>query len=75
MVEKVFELTYDGIRKLQDELETRKTTIAAEIAERLKEPGPWATFPKIPNTTTPRKLRPKMKCGSWRSNRSSRMRA
>jgi transcription elongation factor GreA len=37
MVEKVFELTYDGIRKLQDELETRKTTIAAEIAERLKE--------------------------------------
>jgi len=37
MVEKVFEMTYDGIKKLQDELDNRKTTIAAEIAERLKE--------------------------------------
>jgi transcription elongation factor GreA len=37
MVEKVFEMTYDGIKKLQDELDTRKTTVAAEIAERLKE--------------------------------------
>jgi len=30
-------MTYDGIKKLQDELDNRKTTIAAEIAERLKE--------------------------------------
>ena len=37
MVEKVFEMTYDGIKKLQDELDNRKTTVAAEIAERLKE--------------------------------------
>ncbi|NCC77108.1 MAG: transcription elongation factor GreA [Clostridia bacterium] len=37
MVEKVFEMTYDGIKKLQDELDNRKTTVAAEIADRLKE--------------------------------------
>ena len=37
MVEKVYEMTYDGIKKLQDELDNRKTTVAAEIAERLKE--------------------------------------
>ena len=37
MVEKVFEMTYDGIKKLQDELDNRKTSVAAEIAERLKE--------------------------------------
>ncbi len=37
MVEKVFEMTYDGIKKLQDELDNRKTIVAAEIAERLKE--------------------------------------
>lgn len=37
MVEKVYEMTYDGIKKLQDELDNRKTAVAAEIAERLKE--------------------------------------
>ena len=37
MSEKVYEMTYEGIKKLQDELENRKTVIAAEIAERLKE--------------------------------------
>lgn len=37
MAEKVYELTYDGVKKLQDELDTRKTSVAAEIAERLKE--------------------------------------
>ena len=37
MSEKVYEMTYEGIKKLQDELETRKTVIAADIAERLKE--------------------------------------
>ncbi|MDD2533875.1 MAG: transcription elongation factor GreA [Eubacteriales bacterium] len=37
MIEKVFEMTYDGIKKLQDELDNRKTAVAAEIAERLKE--------------------------------------
>ena len=37
MTEKVYEMTYDGVKKLQEELENRKTAIAAEIAERLKE--------------------------------------
>jgi len=37
MTEKVYEMTYDGVKKLQDELENRKTAVAAEIAERLKE--------------------------------------
>jgi transcription elongation factor GreA len=37
MSEKVYEMTYDGIKKLQEELENRKTAIAADIAERLKE--------------------------------------
>ncbi|HBP39126.1 MAG TPA: transcription elongation factor GreA [Clostridiales bacterium] len=37
MPEKVYEMTYEGIKKLQDELENRKTMVAAEIAERLKE--------------------------------------
>ena len=37
MVEKVYEMTYDGIKKLQDELDNRKTAVAAEIADRLKE--------------------------------------
>ena len=37
MVEHVYEMTYDGIKKLQAELENRKTVIAAEISERLKE--------------------------------------
>lgn len=37
MKDKVFELTSEGIRELQDELEVRKTQTAIEIAERLKE--------------------------------------
>lgn len=37
MTEKVYEMTYDGVKKLQDELDNRKTAVAAEIAERLKE--------------------------------------
>ena len=37
MPEKIYEMTYEGIKKLQDELEHRKTVVAAEIAERLKE--------------------------------------
>jgi transcription elongation factor GreA len=37
MSEKVYEMTYEGIKKLQEELENRKTAIAADIAERLKE--------------------------------------
>jgi transcription elongation factor GreA len=37
MTEKVYEMTYEGIKKLQDELENRKTAVAAEIADRLKE--------------------------------------
>ncbi len=37
MSEKVYEMTYEGIKKLQDELENRKTEVAAEIADRLKE--------------------------------------
>lgn len=37
MPEKVYEMTYDGIKLLQDELENRKTVVAADIAERLKE--------------------------------------
>jgi len=37
MVEKIYEMTYDGIKKLQDELDNRKTNVAAEIADRLKE--------------------------------------
>ncbi len=37
MPEKVFGLTYQGIKDFQQELEERKTVMAAEIAERLKE--------------------------------------
>lgn len=37
MAEKVYEMTYDGIKKLQEELDLRKTTTAADISERLKE--------------------------------------
>lgn len=37
MAEKIYEMTYEGIKRLQDELEHRKTVVAAEIAERLKE--------------------------------------
>ena len=37
MTEKVYEMTYEGVKKLQEELENRKTAIAAEIAERLKD--------------------------------------
>lgn len=37
MADKVFEMTYDGIKKLQDELDNRKTNVAAEVADRLKE--------------------------------------
>jgi transcription elongation factor GreA len=37
MAEKVYEMTYEGIKKLQEELEQRKTSVAAEIADRLKE--------------------------------------
>ncbi|HZK29574.1 MAG TPA: transcription elongation factor GreA [Clostridia bacterium] len=37
MAEKVYEMTYGRIRQYQEELEDRKTRIAAEIAERLKE--------------------------------------
>lgn len=37
MPEKEFGLTYNGIKEFQQELEERKTVIAAEIAGRLKE--------------------------------------
>lgn len=37
MAEQVYEMTYEGIKELQDELEERKTQRAAEIATRLKE--------------------------------------
>jgi transcription elongation factor GreA len=37
MAEKVYEMTYDGIKQLQDELDQRKLTVAAEISDRLKE--------------------------------------
>ncbi len=34
---KVYEMTYDGIRKLEDELEMRKVEMRSEIAERIKQ--------------------------------------
>ncbi|HHU53390.1 MAG TPA: transcription elongation factor GreA [Clostridiaceae bacterium] len=37
MTQKVYEMTYEGIKELQDELEYRKTELSIEIAERLKE--------------------------------------
>lgn len=37
MADKVYEMTYEGIQELKDELEERKTTISSQIAERLKE--------------------------------------
>ncbi|NLM18651.1 MAG: transcription elongation factor GreA [Clostridiaceae bacterium] len=37
MSRKVYEMTYEGIKELQDELEYRKTELSMEIAERLKE--------------------------------------
>jgi transcription elongation factor GreA len=37
MAAKVYDMTYEGIKKLQEELEKRKTVVAADVAERLKE--------------------------------------
>ena len=37
MAELIYELTYEGITEKQEELERRKTVVAAEVAERLKE--------------------------------------
>lgn len=37
MAKEIYEMTSDGIKKYQDELENRKTNIASEISERLKE--------------------------------------
>ena len=37
MPEEIFELTYEGLKELQAELEERKTVTSIEIAERLKE--------------------------------------
>jgi len=37
MAKEVYEMTYEGIRNYQEELENRKTIIANEISERLKE--------------------------------------
>ncbi len=37
MADKSYELTYQGVKDYQQELEERKTTVAEEIAERLKE--------------------------------------
>lgn len=37
MAKEIYEMTVEGIRRYQEELETRKTVVAAEIAERLKE--------------------------------------
>ncbi len=37
MAKELYEMTSEGIRELQEELETRKTTVSLEIAERLKE--------------------------------------
>ncbi|MDD2393412.1 MAG: transcription elongation factor GreA [Eubacteriales bacterium] len=34
---KIYEMTYDGIRKLEDELEMRKVEMRSEIAERIKQ--------------------------------------
>ena len=37
MAETVYEMTYGKIREYQQELEDRKTRVAAELAERLRE--------------------------------------
>ncbi len=37
MANKVYEMTFEGIKELQEELEKRKTELSIEIAERLKE--------------------------------------
>ncbi|NLZ71137.1 MAG: transcription elongation factor GreA [Clostridiaceae bacterium] len=37
MSAKVYEMTYEGVKELQNELEKRKTELSIEIAERLKE--------------------------------------
>lgn len=37
MAKELYEMTVEGIRRYQEELESRKTVIAAEISERLKE--------------------------------------
>ncbi len=37
MSAKVYEMTYEGVKELQQELEYRKTELSMEIAERLKE--------------------------------------
>lgn len=37
MAEQIYEMTYEGITEMQEELERRKTVVAAEVAERLKE--------------------------------------
>lgn len=35
--QKIYEMTYEGIRKLEEELETRKVETRSEIAERIKQ--------------------------------------
>ena len=37
MAKEVYEMTVEGIRRYQEELESRRTIVAAEISERLKE--------------------------------------
>lgn len=37
MAKEVFEMTYEGVKELQQELEYRKTVLTTEIGERLKE--------------------------------------
>ena len=37
MAEQIYEMTYEGVKALQDELDHRKTVVAADVAERLKE--------------------------------------
>ena len=37
MAKEVYEMTYDGVKELQEELAQRKTELSLEIAERLKE--------------------------------------
>jgi transcription elongation factor GreA len=67
-------MTYDGIKKLQDELDNRKTTVAAEIAERLKEARALGDLSENSEYDDAKEAQPKTKSASWRSRHPEKCR-
>ncbi len=65
MHEKKNILTYEGLRKYEDELHDLKVVKRKEVAQKIRKPENRATFPRMPSTTRPRMnsatLRPGLK--------------